>query len=392
MERIYAFTDESGAFGWDLDNPSVSKYFIISSIIVRESNLEQMRASVEAIRKRFFQTGEMKSSHIGKNYDRRKRILADLLPLPFTIFSVVIDKAGLIDNKGLHYKQSFYKFTNNIIHKELRRAFTYLTIVADEIGGSEYMKSFSAYVKDKQDAPNLFGDANFFFERSNNEVLIQLADLVSGTIALEYEEDRRKPDTPNFLKMLEKKIIRVELYPKTHNTYTVENSPLAEEYDKDIANLCLKQAVEFINKNENDEDAEVQAQIIVLKYLLFRFMNNDLRSYISTKELKNQLVHTSMCNISTQAFRTRIIGKMRDKGVIISGSSTKKGYKIPAKEAELFDFINHGTTIIMPMLERLKKCRDLVKLGTNNHLDLFDKTEYSSLQKYFDYQEETDLQ
>lgn len=88
--------------------------------------------------------------------------------------------------------------------------------------------------------------------------------------------------------------------------------------------------------------------------------------------------------MSTQAFRTRVIGKLRDSGVIISGSSAKKGYKIPTKESELFDFINHGTSIIMPMLERLKKCRDLIKLGTDNELDLFDKTEYQSLKKYFD--------
>lgn len=384
MERIYAFTDESGAFGWDLDNPSVSKYFIISSIIVKESNLKQMRSSVEDIRKRYFQTGEMKSAHLGKNYERRKRILADLMSLPFNVFAVVVNKNGLLDNKGLRFKQSFYKFTNNIVHKELRRAFAQLTIVADEIGGSEYMKSFSAYVRERQDTPNLLGDADFYFQRSNNEVLIQLADLISGTIALKYEEARRQSDTPDFLRIIEKKIIRIEPYPKTFETYTVDNSALAEEYDKDIANLCLKQAVEFINKNEDDKDEEIRAQIVVLKYLLFRFMNNDLRSYISTRELKSQLAHTSMHNISTQAFRTRIIGKMRDKGVIISGSSAKKGYKIPAKESELFDFINHGTAIIMPMLERLRKCRDLVKLGTDNQLDLFDKTEYSSLKKYFD--------
>ena len=113
-------------------------------------------------------------------------------------------------------------------------------------------------------------------------------------------------------------------------------------------------------------------------------MNNDLRDYIPTRELKKQLEYTEYADISTQTFRTKIIGKLRDSGVIISGSSAKKGYKIPAKESELFDFINHGTMIIMPMLERLKKCRDLVKLGTANELDLFDKTEYSSLKKYFD--------
>lgn len=384
MDRVYAFTDESGAFGWDLDNPNVSTHFIITAIIVDEKKLESLRVAVESIRQKYFQTGEMKSSRVGKNHSRRKRILAELLPLPFTVFSVVFDKRQLVNFKGLRYKSSFYKFMNNIVHKELRRAFPVLTIVADEIGGSEYMRSFSKYVEERQDIPSLLGEANFFFENSQNDILIQLADIVCGTIAQEYDVHRKTDDTPAFHKILEKKITRIELYPKTFETYTVENSALAEDYDKRIATLCLKQAVEFINKNDDNEDEEIQAQIIILKYLLFRFMNNDLRAYIPTKELKNQLAYTNLADISTQTFRTRIIGKLRDSGVIISGSSAKKGYKIPAKESELFDFINHGTAIIIPMLERLKKCRDLIKLGTENELDLFDKTEYSSLKKYFD--------
>lgn len=384
MERIYAFTDESGAFGWDLDNPNVSTHFVVSAIIVKEQDLQFLRQQVEAVRKKHFQTGEMKSSHIGKNSERRKRILADLLPLPFSIFSVVIDKRQLIESKGLKFKPSFYKFMNNIVHKELRHAFPILTIVADTIGGSEYMKSFAKYVEERQDIPNLLGEAAFFFARSNDDVLIQLADIISGTVALEYDAHRKTQGDPKYHKMLEKKFIRIEFYPKTFETYVVDDSALAEDYDKQVATLCLKQAVEFVKQHEEDEDEETQAQITILKYLLFRFMNNDLRSYIPTRELKNQLAFTKFSDISTQTFRTRIIGKLRDSGIIISGSSAKKGYKIPAKESELFDFINHGTTIIMPMLERLKKCRDLVKLGTANELDLFDKTEYSSLKKYFD--------
>lgn len=384
LERIYAFTDESGAFGWDLNNPNVSTHFIISSIIVKDSNLDVLKAEIENIRKKYFQTGEMKSSKIGKNHERRKRILAELIKLPFSIFSVVIDKRMLVNSRGLRYKSSFYKFTNNILHKELRRAFPVLTIVADEIGGSDYMKSFSKYVSERQDIRDFFGEAKFTFKSSNNEVLIQLADLISGTLSYEYDVHKKSADIPQYSKMIDSKIIRIELYPKTFTNYIVETSVLAEDYDKSIATLCLKQAVDFIEKFDNSDDEETQAQIIVLKYLLFRFMNNDLRDYIPTKELKKQLEYTAFSDISTQTFRTRIIGKLRDNGVIISGSSAKKGYKIPAKESELFDFINHGTTIIMPMLERLKKCRDLIKLGTENELDLFDKTEYSSLKKYFD--------
>ena len=383
MGRGYAFTDESGAFGWQLDNPTVSTYFIIGAIIVQEGNLESVRAQVEEVRKKYFQTGEMKSSSLGKNHQRRKRILAELLKVNFSIFSVVIDKSQLIEMKGLHFKPSFYKFTNNIVHKELKRAFREITIVADEIGGSEYMQSFAKYVKERQDIPNLLNDAAFRFENSKNDVLIQLADLISGSIA--YDFDPHRGDTSqNYRRMLEKKFIRIELYPKNIETYTVDTSALAESYDKDVADICMRQALIFLGKHEDDEDVERKAQVIILKYLLFRFMNNDQRKYIPTKELKNQLLYSLEQEFSTQTFRTRIIGKMRDEGVIIASSSPKKGYKIPATKAELYDFINHGTTIILPMLERLKKCRDTIKLGTANQLDLFEKTEYSNLKKYFD--------
>ena len=164
----------------------------------------------------------------------------------------------------------------------------------------------------------------------------------------------------------------------------LENSAIATEYDKEIASICLKQAIDYINIHDKDMDEDTIAQIIVLKYLLFRFMNNDTREYIPTHELKKQLSFLKSGTMSTQTFRIKIIGKLRDKGVIISGSSSKKGYKIPAKYEEVIDFINHGTTIIMPMLERIKKCRDLIKLGTNNEVDLFDKTEYASLKRYFE--------
>lgn len=150
----------------------------------------------------------------------------------------------------------------------------------------------------------------------------------------------------------------------------------------DIAKLCFAQAVKFVEHNADDPDPEVKAQVIVSQYLLFRFMNNDTRGYIYTRELKDQLSNTELRGISDTAFRARIIGKLRDKNVIIA--SSQKGYKIPSKQAELYDFINHDAKIVIPMLARLKKCRDLVKLGTANGLDLLDHAEYAQLRAYFD--------
>lgn len=313
MERVYAFTDESGAFGWDIENPNVSTHFIITAIIVKESDLESFTQQAESLRRKHFQTGEIKSSNIGGNHARRLRVLADLQGIPFSIFSVCVDKKKCIENmsmKGLQYKKTFYKFMNNIVHRELRRAFEKITIVADEIGGNEYMQSFCQYVTSRQDMPNLFGDAKFSFENSKNDVRIQMADFISGTLAYVFDRHKKSDDAPDYLKILNKKIIRVELYPKTYDTYVLENSAIAKDYDVDIAKLCFAQAVKFVEHNADDPDPEVKAQVSVLQYLLFRFMNNDCRGYICTRELKEQLSNTELRGISDTAFRARIIGKL----------------------------------------------------------------------------------
>jgi hypothetical protein len=385
MEKVYAFTDEYGAFGWEIDNPSVSTHFIITAIIVKESDLVDFMQKSEILRKKHFQTGEIKSSKIGKDHSRRLRILADLQDIPFSIFSVCIDKKLCLENmsaRGLQYKKSFYKFMNNIVHRELRRAFKQIVVVADEIGSNEYMQSFCEYVSNHQDIPSLFGDAQFSFQNSKYDVRIQIADLISGTLAYVYDSHKRSADVPDYLKILRNKIIRVELYPKTYKTYTLENSAIADDYDEDIARLCFAQAAKFVEHNADSPDPEIQAQVVVLQYLLFRFMNNDTRGYIYTYELKQQLSNTDLRNLSDQAFRMRIIGKLRDKGVVIA--SSQKGYKIPSKQSELYDFINHDAKIVIPMLARLKKCRDLIKLGTVNGLDLLDHPEYEQLRVYFD--------
>ena len=184
------------------------------------------------------------------------------------------------------------------------------------------------------------------------------------------------------LKVLGKKVITVQLYPKTYDTYVLENSALAEDYDERIAKLCFAQAVKFVKNHSDSDIPEEKAQVIVLNYLLFRFMNNDTRGYIYTAELKNKLRGTEYADISDTTFRANIIGKLRDKGIIIASST--KGYKIPSKESEVYDYINHDAKVVIPMLARLKKCRDLIKLGTNNELDLLDHEEYKQLKNYFD--------
>ena len=318
----YAFIDEFGAFGFDFSNPGCSSHFIITAIVVNEDDLPIVADGIESVRKKYFQTGEIKSSKIGKNHNRRIAILNEIKQLPFHIFSFVCDKQKIYENSGLaRYKASFYKFLNNFVYQELRITYSNLIITADEVGGNDYLQSFSSYVKSKEIPLNLFDKSLFRFENSKHSVIIQLADLISGTLAYIYDEKKRnESDGCNYKSILDDKILRIKEFPETFETFNAEQGDLNPEYNKEIALICYRKAEHFIMKNKDTSDIDVQQQIAILKYLLFRFMNKSPRSYIPTKELINQLVYLGYEKMSIQTFRNKIIAKLRDNEVIISSS------------------------------------------------------------------------
>ncbi len=378
--KKYAFVDEFGAFGTDFENSGCSTHFIITAIIVDEDDLSTVSNGVEVVRKRYFQTGEIKSSRVKHNHKRRKIILNELKKLPFHIFSFVCDKRKIYENSGLRYKKPFYKFLNNLVYQELRIAYSNLIITADEIGSNDFLISFANYVRSKEIPLGLFDKSAFRFENSKNSNIIQVADIISGSLAYNYDNKKiAEADGYNYRAMLSDKILRIKEFPETFDTFNVTQNSLNPEYNPQIADICYRKARRFIETHQNEDDVEVKQQIAVLNYLLFRFMNKSPRNYIPTKELINQLMYLGYDKLSIQSFRNKIIAKLRDNEVIISSSSS--GYKIPSTEKELYDFVNHGKSIIMPMLHRLKICNDVIRMGTEGHIRLFERAEYQQLAK-----------
>ena len=374
----YAFIDEFGAFGYDFDNIGCSTHFIITAVIVEDEKLEEVGNAVETIRKKYFQTGEMKSSKIGANHKRRVAILQEIKKLPITFFCFVCDKRKIYENSGLRYKESFYKFLNNLVYKELRVSFQNLIMVADQMGSNDYIKSFIQYVQSKEQPLSLFDKSLFRYENSAQQVIIQVADIISGSLAYNFDEHKKTTVGEfDYESILREKILRILFFPQTFDTFDISHNETNSQYNPKIAEICYRKAKFFIETHSESEDIEIKQQIAILNYLLFRFMNRSPRKYIPTKELINQLGYLGYEKMSLQTFRNKIIAKLRDNEVIIS--SSKEGYKIPTTEEELDDFINHGKTIIMPMLSRLKKCNDVIRMGTNGEIKLFEKAEFSEL-------------
>lgn len=382
MNTKYAYIDEFGAFGYNFENDGCSTHFIITAIIVDENDISIVKEKVNTIRNKYFPNGEIKSSRIGKNHQKRISILNELKVLPIKIFALVCDKRAISEQSGLRFKTSFYKFINNLAYQELKSCFSNLTIIADEVGENDYLQSFAKYIRKREIPLSLFDKSLFRFENSNDNLIIQVADIISGSLAYNYDEHKKKKANGNNYKaMLASNILMIKEFPQTFDNFNIQQNDVNLQYNAQIASICYRKARYFIETHQESDDLDVKQQVAVLNYLLFRFMNRSPRKYIPTKELINQLCYLGYERISIQTFRTKIIAKLRDNEVIISSSSN--GYKIPSSEEELDDFINHGKTIILPMLHRLKKCNDIIKLGTNGNIDLFKRAKYQILANMF---------
>src|SRR5690606_35225272 len=95
VPRYCAFVDESGNTGLNFGSDGVSTHYIVVSIIVPSEKCDAFAGALEQVRAKYFQTGEIKSSNVGKKDQRRQKILEELLPLEWSCIGLVVDKRSL---------------------------------------------------------------------------------------------------------------------------------------------------------------------------------------------------------------------------------------------------------------------------------------------------------
>lgn len=377
MKKVIAFADEFGNNSFDFDTQG--SHFIIASVIMNEDELNEIQQQLEEIRKKFFQTGEIKSSKIKNNHNRRILILRELKNINFSVYAVVIDKRKLY-GEGFKYKQSFYKYLNGILYKELYRTFPQLELKVDEHGGNDFMRSFKKYVE-KNHIRNLFAGSDFHIHKSHNDLGVQLADMMAGTLGYIFDELKKSDKSNDFAELINDKLISLNQFPKEYNTKDFNEKDTFSEYDETIATLSLNRAFDFIDKTTgNNQDN--RDRINFLKLLLLYHQSNHPRKYTTSAEFVKHLSVNRDKSLSKEQFSSNIIGHLRDKGVLIA--SSRDGYKIPTSASDMKKFINHGKSIVLPVLRRIEECRNAILLATTNRYDILDDPDYRKLKDIID--------
>ncbi len=373
----FAFINEFGQYGFDFEQPETSTHFVIVSVLVKGSDKERLEQEVDKIKRIHFQKEELDDRKI--NDDFRMEILQDLKDLPFKVYAYVIDKRKIREDSGVTYEKTFIKFFCRKVFDDLYRTFDTLDLVVDGQGSKEFLQEFTAYVNRKC-IPDLFNYSTFGINNGQSEVLLQLAELIAGTIAKGYDAKYQSNQYLLFYKLLKNKIITINLWPHDYKHYLYDYH--FEKTDSETDQIIIKQSVnlayQYIEANRKSEDEDERVRIDLLKFLLFNLKENP-DEYVYTEEILDNLNAIRINKIKQHYFRSNIVSKLRDQGLLIASSN--KGYKLPVCLNDLYDFVNLSSLTIHPMIQRVAKCRDQILLATNREVDILEKTEYDYLKR-----------
>lgn len=379
MSEKTAYIDECGSFGFDFSLAGTSKYYILCAVVVDNAKIGELHAAIEGVKRtNGFQNAEMKSSKIGADNSRRSRIISQMLPIDFHVMLLIADKERFKESSPLtEYKTTFIKYLHQRLYDLLYHAYPKLKIIEDEIGTTEFQESFKQYVANRRPDYNLFNDYDFAYTDSKDELLVQLADMIGGSINRSLID----PSAPNFREMLKAKILGVDEFPTRNEPYWGAASPEDYKFDRDIYELSVKSAQDYVDKYQSEIDDEKKAQVAFLKYLLFQ-VNNNPTQFISSYQLVNFLQNYTGHNTTRNYLYRRIIAQLRDQGVLIA--SCPQGYKIPISVEDIVMYLNQTHTIVSPMLYRVGICRKLVLQSTMGRLDILNDPAFIKYKLYFD--------
>lgn len=378
MTKILAHIDEFGTNSIETQKDGVSSHFLICATLIKEENLIPAKKIIDEVRKTHFQNSEIKSSNVKRaKHTRRLTILNELNQIDFTIYLIVVDKEE-INSEGLSIKESFYKYFNRLLVTDLNRINNKITFIADQIGTTEYQKSFQKYIENKVTQYDLFNETKLFeFSDSKENNLVQLSDFIVGSLAKCFDKKHFQENSSEYLTLLKDKL-NVRFWPNNIANY-LRTDKETENFDPKIAELSLNLVKDYIAKNEKKDETDFIAQIYLLKYLML-IQKVSPHYFIQTHELMDKLKNEIGLEYSVRLFRKNIIGNLRDNNVIIV-SSNSGGYKLPVNKSDLTEFVNRYNSILQPMLSRMKKCRDSILLGSMKEIDILDYPEFESLKE-----------
>ena len=182
--------DDSGDPGFKTDKGS-SKTFVMCCIIFDdELEAEKTAIKIKELRRKLKKTDtfEFKFNKCSRKY--REVFLKTVSDSKFRIRAIVMPKENIYGEELKRSKESFYNFTIKTVLKNNFGKIKYAKIRLDGHCNRIFRKELLTYLKKHLNSRNQTVIENIKFRDSHKDVLIQLADMVAGSINRSFNTEK----------------------------------------------------------------------------------------------------------------------------------------------------------------------------------------------------------
>ncbi len=202
---MLVFIDDSGDPGFKVEKGSSPVFVIACVIFDDELEAEKTAVAIKELRRKlkFPDSVEFKFSKSSK--DVRKKFLNAVNDYKFKVRCLVIRKDLIRSHELRGNKNSFYSYAIRLLLDHSNNSILDAKIRIDGSGDRTFRKSFTTYLRKQLNSgqKKIMKDCRLVDSKSN--VLIQMVDMIAGSIRRSYELD--KLDRDIYKKMMGRHIV-----------------------------------------------------------------------------------------------------------------------------------------------------------------------------------------
>jgi len=198
------FIDDSGDPGFRMDKGSTRTFVICCIIFDDELEAEKTAIAIKEVRRKLKKPDyyEFKFNKCSREY--RTEFLKAVAGFKFRIRALVMKKEEIYSPELKRSRESFYNFTIKTVLKYNEKTIKNAKIRLDGRGSRLFRQSLLVYLRKSLNTRERTIIDNIRFRDSNKDVLIQLADMIAGSVGRTYQKE--KSDRELYLGLVKKRV------------------------------------------------------------------------------------------------------------------------------------------------------------------------------------------
>lgn len=201
---MLVFIDDSGDPGFKLGKGSTSHFIIAMVIFDDDLEAEKTAVAIKELKRGigFNDTTEFRFFKTNNKY--KVKFLKTIVKFDFRIRCLIVDKSKIYSPELKNNKNSFYAYFIKQALKNSNDTILDAKIRLDGGGNRIFRKNFITYLRQELNSNSKKVMRNFKMLDSRKDVLIQMADMVAGSI--NCSQNRSKKDFEKYIDIIKGKI------------------------------------------------------------------------------------------------------------------------------------------------------------------------------------------